>query len=173
MWMKSLVFNGNGCAIFDSDGRIAYRVDNYASQCSDEVYLMDHDGRTLSKILRKKLRVRSQWEGYRCDGSIGEGQELCWFRARKAGRILRGEKNFEAKVTVGSGSSYKILGSACKGEYKILDVGGEAVAEVKRKHTSCGVALGEDVLTLMIEPNHDQLLIMSLAIVCGLINHSM
>lgn len=51
--MKSLVLSGNGCTVYDSTGRLAYRVDNYDCKCSDEVYLMDHGGRTLCKILRR------------------------------------------------------------------------------------------------------------------------
>lgn len=43
--------------------------------------------------------------------------------------------------------------------------------QVKRKQTASGVALGEDVLTLVVEPNVDHLLIMGLVVVCGLINH--
>ena len=32
IWMKSLVFNTNGCTVFDSKGNIIYRVDNYNSK---------------------------------------------------------------------------------------------------------------------------------------------
>ncbi|ONK62951.1 uncharacterized protein A4U43_C07F9810 [Asparagus officinalis] len=175
IWMKSLVLNGNGCTIYGSDGQIVYRVDNYAWRCSNEVYLMDHSGRTLTKILRKKPRVFGQWQGYRCDGLIAEKHEP-WFRLQKSW-ILKRDQNFEAKVTFRDGSNnvscYKILGSASKTEYKIIDIEGKPVAEVKRKLTSSGVVLGEDVLTLIVEPNHDQLLVMGLVIVCGLINHRM
>jgi len=41
------------------------------------------------------------------------------------------------------------------------------------KHAAAGVSLGNDVLTLVVEPNVDQLLIMGLVVVCGLINHSL
>lgn len=47
------------------------------------------------------------------------------------------------------------------------------VVQVRRKLTASGVALGDDVLTLALEPDVDQLLIMGLVIVCGLINHSL
>jgi len=47
------------------------------------------------------------------------------------------------------------------------------VVQVKRKLTATGVALGDDVLTLLLEPDADQLLILGLVIVCGLINHSL
>lgn len=45
--------------------------------------------------------------------------------------------------------------------------------QVKRKQTASGVALGDDVLSLAVEPNVNHLLIMGLVVVCGLINHSL
>lgn len=53
VWMKSLVFNGHGCTIYGQDGRVAYRVDNYACSRSREVYIMDSGGKTLIKLLKK------------------------------------------------------------------------------------------------------------------------
>ena len=53
LWMKSLVLNGKGCTVFDSNGQIVYRVDNYSHKCIDEVHLMDQEGNTLFTILRK------------------------------------------------------------------------------------------------------------------------
>lgn len=57
IWMKSLVMSGNGCTVYDSDGQIVYRVDNYACRCSDKVYLMDHLGNTLTRILQKVKKI--------------------------------------------------------------------------------------------------------------------
>jgi hypothetical protein len=53
VWMKSLVLSGHGCTVYGEDGRVAYRVDNYACSRSREVYVMDSDGRTLLKLLKK------------------------------------------------------------------------------------------------------------------------
>lgn len=53
VWMKSLVFNGHGCTIYGQDGRVAYRVDNYACSRSREVYVMNSGGKTLIKLLKK------------------------------------------------------------------------------------------------------------------------
>nr|CAD1828463.1 unnamed protein product [Ananas comosus var. bracteatus] len=173
VWMKSLVFNGNGCTIYNSDGRIVYRVDNYDCKCSAEVFLMDHGGKTLLKILRKKLRVFGQWEGHRCCGADEEGEEP-WFRVQKACGSLRKSQSSEAcTVRVECGTCFKIDGWAHKSEYRIKSMDGEVVAEVKRKQTTNGVVLGEDVLSLVVEPSVDHLLIMGLVVVCGLINHCM
>ncbi|ONK62955.1 uncharacterized protein A4U43_C07F9860 [Asparagus officinalis] len=98
VWMKSLVLNGNGCTIYDSYGRIVYRVYKYACKSSTEVYLMDDRGRTLTKILRKKLRIFRQWEGFQGDGLIVEKQEP-WFRVRKTRRYFNRGQNFAAEVT--------------------------------------------------------------------------
>lgn len=57
LWMKSLVLNGKGCTAFDSNGQIAYRVDNYNSSQRDEAHLMDQKGNVLFTILK---RVRKQ-----------------------------------------------------------------------------------------------------------------
>ncbi|XP_072982945.1 protein LURP-one-related 11-like [Typha latifolia] len=172
VWMKSLVFNSNGCTIYDSDGRIAYRVDNYDCKCSDEVYFMDHSGKTLLKVLRKKFRLFRRWEGFRYNSAKIE-EEKPWFRVEKSCRIPRTGHSSEITVEAGCGKCYKIVRWANKLEYRIEDKDGRIVAEIKRKQTASGIALGEDVLTLVLEPNVDHLLIMGLVVVCGLINHIM
>ncbi|EXB64663.1 Protein LURP-one-related 11 [Morus notabilis] len=69
IWMKSLVLNCKGCTVFDSNGQIVYRVDNYSSKCRD-VYLMDFKGEVLFTILRKeKFRLFRFWEGYKSTGA--------------------------------------------------------------------------------------------------------
>ncbi|XP_017698331.1 protein LURP-one-related 11-like [Phoenix dactylifera] len=172
LWMRSLVFHGNGCTVYDSNGRIAYRVDNYACKCSDEVFFMDHSGKVLFKILRKRFRVFGVWEGYRCTDS-GLEEKKPWFRVRKARRFLWRDRSGETTAWVGRGKEYQIGGRARKSECRIMDMAGELVAEVKRKQTASGVVLGEDVLSLVVEPSVNHLLVMGLVVVCGLINHSL
>ena len=53
IWMKSLVMQGNGCTVYNENGEIVYRIDNYDKKCSNEVYLMDLQGKVLFTILRK------------------------------------------------------------------------------------------------------------------------
>lgn len=121
----------------------------------------------------QKLRLFGQWEGHRCCGADGEGEEP-WFRVQKACGSLRRSQSSEAcTVRVGCGTCFKIDGWAHKSEYRIKSMDGEVVAEVKRKQTTNGVVLGEDVLSLVVEPSVDHLLIMGLVVVCGLINHCM
>lgn len=53
VWMKSLVLHGSGCTVFDTNGEIVYRIDNYEKNRSNEVYLMDLKGNVLFSIRRK------------------------------------------------------------------------------------------------------------------------
>jgi hypothetical protein len=53
VWMKSLVFNGHGCTVYGSDGRVAFRVDNYGCRGSRDVFFMDTAGTTLIGIQTK------------------------------------------------------------------------------------------------------------------------
>ncbi|XP_077230750.1 protein LURP-one-related 11-like [Tasmannia lanceolata] len=174
IWMKSLISNSKGCTVFDSNGKIIYRIDNYEQKYSDEVYLMDLRGDVLFTILRKKLRLFGRWEGYKSNGSKME-QEKPWFKVRKPCRILKGDP--PCQVTVGWNKDrpdcYRIEGLAGKSACKIVDKAGRLVAEVKQKHSSSGVVLGDDVLSLVVEPNTDHSLIMGLVVVHGLINHTL
>jgi len=54
IWMKSLLMQTNGCTVFNKNGEIVYRVDNYDKKAgSNEVYLMDLKGNVLFTILRR------------------------------------------------------------------------------------------------------------------------
>ena len=53
IWMKSLVMQGNGCTVYNENGEIVYRMDNYDEKCSNEVDLMDLQGKVLFTIIRK------------------------------------------------------------------------------------------------------------------------
>ncbi|PIA43250.1 hypothetical protein AQUCO_02000587v1 [Aquilegia coerulea] len=51
IWMKSILLNGNGCTVFNANGDIIYRIDNYNCKCNREVYLMNLRGSVLFTIL--------------------------------------------------------------------------------------------------------------------------
>jgi len=55
LWLKSLVFHSNGCTVYDSNGDIVYRVDNYDRKGRREVNLMDLRGKVLCTI--KKVQI--------------------------------------------------------------------------------------------------------------------
>ncbi|XP_044353922.1 protein LURP-one-related 11-like [Triticum aestivum] len=171
VWMKSLVFNGNGCTVYGLDGAVAFRVDNYGCRGGREVFFMDRAGNALVRIRRKGFGIFRRWEVCRCAQNGGKEEEEAtpWFSVRWA------EKG-GATVAMhgGAGMCYTIDGcSARKSEYRVHGVDGAVVAEVARKQTPAGVVLGEDVLTLTVASEADQLLFLGLVVVRGLINRSL
>ncbi|KAJ8443083.1 hypothetical protein Cgig2_030851 [Carnegiea gigantea] len=173
VWMKSLVFNGNGFTVYDSHGNLVYRIDNYDSRCRSQVFLMDLKGNVLCTLLRKKLSILEHWSGY-------EGEEVKnhkpWFQVKKIRNVFSQGSQFSCKVTMGGERSHeasciRIQGSIEKSEFQIINGSGFIAAEVKRKKVSKGIMLGNDVLRLEVEPQIDQSLIMALVVVQGLISH--
>ncbi|CAO1942925.1 unnamed protein product [Urochloa humidicola] len=164
VWMKSLVFNGNGCTVYGADGCIAYRVDNYGCRGGREVFFMDHAGNYLIRIQRKSFCMFRRWEACRC---FGNGEEtMPWFGVHKTW------KNGAAAVMMHGHRrrTYTVDGCSRKSDYKISGADGTIVAEIARKQTASGVVLGEDVLTLTVGPEVDHLLVLGLVVVCGLMN---
>ena len=53
VWMKSLIMQGNGLTVFNENGQVAYRIDNYDEKRSREVFLMDLRGKLLFTVRRK------------------------------------------------------------------------------------------------------------------------
>ena len=165
VWMKSLVFNGNGCTVYGADGRLAYRIDNYGCRGGREVFFMDRDGKTLIRIQRKSFGVFKRWEARRYfDG--GE-EERPWFTLHKA------RKGGAAVTMHGGGRTYTVEGCSRKSDYKISGAGGAGVAAIARKQTASGIVLGEDVLTLTVGSEVDHLLVLGMVVVCGLMNRCM
>ncbi|RZR82189.1 hypothetical protein BHM03_00008554 [Ensete ventricosum] len=55
VWCKSLLFHGHGYTVYDdSDGRMVFRVDNYAHNWRQETVLMDYTGNVLLTIRRRR-----------------------------------------------------------------------------------------------------------------------
>ncbi|KAE8779683.1 Protein LURP-one-related 11 [Hordeum vulgare] len=171
VWMKSLVFNGNGCTVYGPDGAVAFRVDNYGCRGGREVFFMDRAGNALIRIRRKGFGVFRRWEVCRCAHNGGQEEEEAtpWFTVRRA------EKGGAAvAMHGGAGTCYRVDGCCARtSEYKVSGVDGTVVAEVARKQTPAGVVLGEDVLTLTVAPEADHLLLLGLVVVRGLVNRSL
>ncbi|KAG7600521.1 Tubby-like C-terminal [Arabidopsis suecica] len=166
IWMKSLVFHSKGCTVFDSKGNLIYRVDNYNSKsCSNEVYFMDSYGKILFTLRQKKSGFFKSWEGYNSTGTR--------FRLSKIFKILPRDSSY--KVVMGSRivdggdqqSCYKIVNRGSV--FAIKDGSGRLMAEVKNKLSDIsGLDLGEDVLTMMVEPQLDHSIIMGIVIAYSL-----
>ncbi|KAJ6962445.1 protein LURP-one-related 4-like [Populus alba x Populus x berolinensis] len=173
--MKSLLCQTNGCTVFDSDGDIVYRVDNYDKKCRNKVYLMDLRGRVLVTIRRKKVFLFRQWRGYKSDGLKSKPQEP-YFQVKRCSEIF--ERDLSCQIAVRSSDAqescyYKLEALSGKLAFKITNSNGEIVAEAKRKQSSKGVLLGDDVLTLAVEPHTDHSFIMALVTVYGLMHHKL
>uniref|UniRef100_A0A0E0GM94 Tubby C-terminal domain-containing protein n=1 Tax=Oryza nivara TaxID=4536 RepID=A0A0E0GM94_ORYNI len=169
IWMKSLVLNGSGCTVYDSGGRIVYRVDNYGSRRAADVCLMDLAGNVVVQILSKARlgHLVGRWDGYRpCRGGGAGGEQRPWFKA--ASEAWRGGGGPRCEFRSDGGRAvqrYRMEGrlrEAARAARIVDGATGAAVAEVRRKTTAGGVALGDDVLTLLVEPNVDRSLILSL-----------
>ena len=169
--MKSLVMHGNGCTVLNENGEIVYRIDNYEKKGNKEVYLMDLHGKVLFTL--QKVHFFGQWEGYQGDGTNNLNKEKPSFRVTRNGQVtLQYSDNGEAA------DCYRLQamggGKKSSSEFKIIDStrgGRRVVAEAKRKQSSSGVVLGDDVFTLMVEPHVDHSLIMALVTVHGLMHH--
>ncbi|KAI3463194.1 hypothetical protein Pfo_019857 [Paulownia fortunei] len=180
LWMKSLIMSSNGCAVFDSNGQILYRVDNYGNKCNNQVHIMDATGKVLFTIVKKNLSVVGLWEGYRSTGAA-INKEKPGFRVKKLLGIrmilgfLRGYSFYKVVVRLNKNQpcEYIMENQISKPSCRIIDPFGGLVAEVKRKITTSGVVLGEDVLTMVVEPHIDQSLIVGLVVVLGLIHHKL
>ncbi|KAH6769056.1 hypothetical protein C2S51_014392, partial [Perilla frutescens var. frutescens] len=154
VWMKSLVINSNGCTVFNSEGRIVFRVDNYETKSSRETLLMNFHGEVLFSIKKiKKLLIFRSWEGHQWINSMLH-KEGIWFGVKKKCNIFgRGLVFCNVILRCKKVTSYlKILGLERKLALKIMDCEDRVIAEVIRKQTSSGVSLGEDVLSLVVEP---------------------
>ncbi|CAH1431302.1 unnamed protein product [Lactuca virosa] len=68
----SLLFTGDGFAVYDSNGQVVFRVDSYGPDNRDayELVLMDSSGRCLLTIRRKRPSLHQRWEGF-----LGERME--------------------------------------------------------------------------------------------------
>lgn len=61
LWMKSLVLHSNGCTVYDSNGEIVYRVDNYDRKGTREVNLMDLQGTVLYTIHKVRTIINTYY----------------------------------------------------------------------------------------------------------------
>jgi hypothetical protein len=139
-------------------------------------------------LIWQKLGFGRKWEGYRWAGDQEQEQERRrpWLKVARAW-AWRGPSCCTCDCELGLGGSESTTTTTTTVRYRMDDgriapargarivdgATGLAVAEVKRKTTAEGVALGADVLTLAVEPGVDRSVIMGLVLVHGLINRAM
>lgn len=171
VWKRSLIFNANGYTVFDSSGNLVFRVDNYSSHAKRLLFLMDAVGNVLLTIRHKRLSFNDRWEAYRGDG-YGCGIKPA-FRVVQSVSTLFSSKP-SAKVVLNPTKrrnsnlyDYEIQGSRRKSRSSLTVFGPsrEIIAQVTRKQGTMGVMLGDDVLSLVVQPGIDQTFVMGLLII--------
>ncbi|XP_009417847.2 protein LURP-one-related 8 isoform X1 [Musa acuminata AAA Group] len=170
VWRKSLLFNGNGFTVFDSKGNLVFRVDNYSSGSSDEIVLMDAAGKPLLTIRKKrvfmmqKLSLGDQWLVYDREEAVNPR-----FAVKKHKVLLHSTKalaRVTAPCTSGSKSRlvYDVEGSYSRRCCVVYDDRRRQLAEIKKKESAQGIALGLDVFRLIVEPELDAAFAMAMVI---------
>ncbi|XP_023532673.1 protein LURP-one-related 4-like [Cucurbita pepo subsp. pepo] len=165
VWMKSLIMQGNGLTVFNENGQVAYRIDNYDEKRSREVFLMDLRGKLLFTVRRKSIWFLCDWEGFK-EEDVNTEERKPFFRAKKILRVFSNKLSCDVKLCGDESQAslcYRFEGFWGKIAFRILDSRGGLVAEAKRKQSSLGVQLGEDVMSLvLLQTNLDHSLIMAL-----------
>ncbi|XP_042445875.1 protein LURP-one-related 8-like [Zingiber officinale] len=163
VWRKSLLFNGNGFTVFDAQGNLVFRVENYSAGSRNEFVLMDAAGKPLLTIRRKKLSLGDHWLIYNGDESANpqfavKKRTNLWLSKGMA-RVTPCTSGAKACLT------YDIVGSYSERCCAIYDHNRQQMAEIKRKESAQGIALGLDVFRLIVELEFDSSLTMAIVII--------
>ncbi|EOA27927.1 hypothetical protein CARUB_v10024098mg [Capsella rubella] len=162
VWKKSLLFNCDGFTVYNANGELVFRVDNYMNSPRDNIVLMDASGLPLLSVRRKKLSFGDCWMVY--DGETARDPILT---ARKNVNIISNRRSL-AWVSTKKTVLYEIEGSYGQRSCKIVDErrNKKKTAEIKRKETMIGgVAFGKDVFKLIVESEMEPRVAMALTII--------
>ncbi|KAL2334229.1 hypothetical protein Fmac_015442 [Flemingia macrophylla] len=159
VWKKSLLPNCNGFTVFDTQGNLVFRLDNYSAANKNHLLLMDAAGTPLLTIRRK--RPTDTWVVLEGEGS----SKKPLFTAKKhfhgncLARILRDKKEV----------AYEMEGSYARRCCAFYDGERRKVVETKMKETVAGgVAFGADIFRLIVQPNMDATLAMAFLVLLDL-----
>ncbi|KAI3525795.1 hypothetical protein L1887_04887 [Cichorium endivia] len=162
VWKKSLLFNCYGFTVFDSNGNLVFRVDNYTAGGNAEIVLMDASGRSLLTIRRKRLSLLDNWLVF--DGETTVNPR---FTVTKHVNIL-GSKSLAHVSATGSRKKkvmYEIEGSYTQRCCGVYDEKRRCVAEIRPKEAVGGAVFGGDVFRLFVQPEIDSTVAMALVVV--------
>lgn len=181
VWRRSLLFNGKGFTVFDSNGDLVFRVETYACGSPREVVLMDADGRALLTIRRKKLSLADEWliyDGEAAASSSAPTPAPKRFTARRNMSLLPTKSLARLSPARASGSTVDAPGCRydVEGSYASRSVDMFACCGEQRRHvgTVCRkeAAVGSDVFRLVVEPGFEPALAMAVVIVLDQMNAS-
>ncbi|ERN04307.1 hypothetical protein AMTR_s00077p00185350 [Amborella trichopoda] len=139
VWKKSSMgFQGtDGFTVFDSNGNIAFRVDNYTrnSRClTNGPVHKDGTGAALFTLCPKIFSIHEQWEGFRGEACRKRRQRRPFFSIRRCSVFQREDKRMFAWV-------------------------------LQRNRASSDVFLMDHVFSMAIKPGHDHAFIMAFVVV--------
>ncbi|URE21062.1 hypothetical protein MUK42_12516 [Musa troglodytarum] len=173
VWNKSSMgFHGtDGFSIYDSQGRLAFRVDNYSRKhkCfAGQLLLMDANGKALMALRPQILSMHDRWSGFKGeDGSDPKCRTHVFSMKRRS--ILQGcdkaEVYMDGPKDRSSLPHFRTRGCFRRRDCKILDSNGEEVAQISHKKVNRSVTLGDDVFSLIIQPYTDTELIMAFLVI--------
>ncbi|KAL0914613.1 hypothetical protein M5K25_014976 [Dendrobium thyrsiflorum] len=177
VWKKSsMAFVGSdGFSVFDSNGKLAFRVDNYSRRNKyllGELLLTDVVGRPLLALKPQILSLHDQWNGYSITASFktliftmkqrsilkNRDDDVEIFMHRSRGGDMAESKSMEV-------ADYRIQGCFKKRSCKIWGRSGKLVAWISRKMVSPLVILDEDVFRLVMVPGNQSELIMAFIVI--------
>ncbi|XP_028763880.1 protein LURP-one-related 8-like [Neltuma alba] len=165
VWKKSLLLNCNGFTVFDCQGNLVFRVDNYSARSKDEILLMDAAGTPLLTIRRKRLGLADKWLVFE-----GESGVKPRYSAKRQVNLLKAKclaqvMSLSPPSSSGGESKYEIGGSYTQRRCEVYDEKRRRVAEIKKKEAAVGgVAFGADVFRLIVHPDMDSALAMAFII---------
>ena len=180
VWRRSLLFNGKGFTVFDTNGNLVFRVETYSRGSPREVVLMDAHGLALLTVRRKKLSLAEEWLVYDGDGDEPAPRR---FTARRNRSLLRTKslarlsppRSLDGTGDV-PGCRYDVEGSYAGRSLDMFACTSSAsggnqrrrVASVRRKEA----AVGLDVFRLVVEPDLEPALAMAVVILLDQMNAS-
>jgi len=171
VWKRSLIFNANGFTVFNSSGNLVFRVDNYSSHARHQLFLMDAVGNILLTIRHKRLSFNDRWDAFKGDCS-GCGVKPAFsviksvstlFSSKPSAKVLLNPKRRQKTKLC----DYEIEGSVYKPStlFTVFGASREIIAQATRKQATSEIMLGDDVLSLVVQPGIDQTFVMALLII--------
>ncbi|KAH0457583.1 hypothetical protein IEQ34_012898 [Dendrobium chrysotoxum] len=165
VWRKSLLFNCSGFTVYDANGNLVYRVDNYSSSSLNEIVLMDAIGKPLFTIRRKRFTLTDQWSIYKGEAAVATKPV---FSAWKHVALVR-SKSLAHVIPCGVAGKfaeaiYDVEGSFSQRSCVVYDERHKPVAEIQRKKSVGTVGFGGDVFRLVVQPGFDASLAMAVVI---------
>ncbi|KAJ0445002.1 putative tubby-like protein [Helianthus annuus] len=152
VWKKSLLFGCDGFTVYNSNGNLAFRVDNYFVKGNREIVLMDASGRSLHTIRRKMLSLANNflvYDGESVNPRFSVTKHVNVLNTKSLAYVSTSKNRNKRNVI------YEIQGSYAHKSCMVYDDKRRCVAEIRRKEAKGGVALGGDVFALVVQPSID------------------